>query len=147
MINYDIAEAIKYLNRMLRRRGAALNPQSYGRGHGRLLRLIAEKYGITNRELAEAMNIRPPSLTKKLAILEKDGNIYRQRDEQDKRLVRIYISEQGKQTLEKRKQEESTMNKQLYACLSEEERVIFYHLCYRMIENMEKQLTEVSAKK
>ena len=140
MTNYDIAEAIKYLNRMLRRRGAVLNSQSYGRGHGRLLRLIAEKDGITNKELAEAMNIRPPSLTKKLAILEKDGNIYRLRDERDKRLVRIHISEQGKQTLEKRRQEELTLNKQFYACLSEEEQAVFYHLCYRMIADMEKQL-------
>lgn len=54
--------------------------------------------GISQRSLARALHITPPTATNTLKRMERDGWITRSRDESDQRIVRVYLTEKS-QTL------------------------------------------------
>lgn len=68
----------------------------HGHGHGKILRTLAHSDGMTQKELAERLDIRPQSLTDALVRLEQDGSITRTRSERDKREQLVRITEAGR---------------------------------------------------
>ncbi|WP_376717522.1 MarR family winged helix-turn-helix transcriptional regulator [Mucilaginibacter terrae] len=64
---------------------------------GYVLINIDEKEGTTVSQLAALLGIKSTSLSRMLSQLEKMDLIYRQSNEGDKRSVKIYLTEQGKQ--------------------------------------------------
>ena len=143
----DILDSMKRLNRVIKRHESVMNPISYGRGQGRMLRLIMDKEGITARELALLMDIRPPSLTEKLDRLEADGNAMRVRDRNDMRVVRIYITDKGRESVERRATEKNTVSRDFADCLTKEEKKLFCNLTDRLIKRMEQITIEEQAEK
>ena len=138
----DILESIKKLNRGIKRQESIVNPGTRGRGQGKVLHIIMKNEGITAKELAMLLDIRPPSLTEKLDKLEADGNIVRTRDRRDMRVVHIFITEQGKEAVFRRAQEKNIMTREFSDCLSEEEKSLFCELCLRMSGNIEEMLKD-----
>lgn len=59
------------------------------------LREVAHNDGITQRDLAELLNISRPTLTVTLQKMEKAGLIERRADETDSRYIRIHLTEAG----------------------------------------------------
>jgi len=133
----DILEAIKKLNRGIKRQESIVNPDTHGRGQGKVLHIIMKNKDITAKELAMLLDIRPPSLTEKLDKLEADGNIIRTRDRRDMRVVHISITEQGKEAVYRRAQEKDIVTRDFSDCLSEEDREVFCALCAKMSSNIE----------
>ncbi|MBQ4254122.1 MAG: MarR family transcriptional regulator [Erysipelotrichaceae bacterium] len=69
------------------------------RGNGRLLAtLVRNPEGISQKQLAEKLEIRPQSLTDALEVLERDGMIVRERDDKDRRVITVKITEKGRET-------------------------------------------------
>jgi DNA-binding MarR family transcriptional regulator len=66
------------------------------RGQGRIIELIARHEGCTQRELAGLAQIKPGSLTEVLERLERNRYVVRRRDERDRRMIRVYLTEQGR---------------------------------------------------
>lgn len=73
----------------------------HGRGHGKILRVLDHGGGMTQKELAERLGIRPQSLTDALTRLEQQGAITRARSTRDKREQLVCITEQGRARSEK----------------------------------------------
>ncbi len=67
------------------------------RGQGRIIELIARHEGCTQRELAGLAQIKPGSLTQVLERLERKQYVIRRRNEQDRRMIRVYLTDQGRQ--------------------------------------------------
>ena len=134
----DVMESVKDLHRSIMRKSKELNPDSYGRGHGKLLSLIMENEGIMLRHLALALDVRPPTLTDKLDRLEMDGNIKRKRNKNDMRIIHVFITDKGKEALEKRAEEKNTLNKDMLEVFTAEEIATFCSLCDRLKENINK---------
>ena len=134
----DVMECVKDLHRSITRRSKEINPDSYGRGHGKLLSLIMENEGIMLRHLALAMDVRPPTLTDKLDRLELDGNIKRKRNKNDMRIIHVFITDKGRESLQNRAEEKNMLNKDMLEGFSEEEQAIFCALCKRLKENINK---------
>lgn len=67
-------------------------------GRGRIIALLSEREcsGHTQKELAELLGVRPQSLSEALMRLEEDGLVRRERNEEDKREQRIFLTEAGK---------------------------------------------------
>lgn len=92
--------------------------------------------GITQMQLCEHLKCEPPTVTNMVKSLEKNGFIYRKRDELDSRVMRIYLTDKGKD-LEKpvgfkwKQQQE----KLLHSILPEE-RLILRELMKRMERNL-----------
>lgn len=64
---------------------------------GYLLINIDEKEGTTVSQVAALLGLKSTSLSRMLAQLEKSGLIYRESNEGDKRSVKIYLTELGKE--------------------------------------------------
>jgi DNA-binding MarR family transcriptional regulator len=64
-----------------------------------LLRSAAEHDGASQRELAAGMMIEPPTLVRHLDKLATDGLVERRRDEHDRRVTRVFVTEAGRRRL------------------------------------------------
>jgi DNA-binding MarR family transcriptional regulator len=65
-------------------------------GQAMCLHVIAANDGIAQRDLAEAMHIAAPTLSRMLRTMEKDGYVERRSDEADQRLTRVHLSAAGR---------------------------------------------------
>jgi DNA-binding MarR family transcriptional regulator len=54
--------------------------------------------GISQEGLAKALYVSKATSTRAIQSLEKEGYVYRQRDENDLRAYRVYLTEKGKET-------------------------------------------------
>ncbi len=65
-------------------------------GQAMCLRLLIANDGITQRDLAKAMYVAPPTLTKMLHSMEKAGLVRRRPDADDARLTRVELTGAGR---------------------------------------------------
>ena len=99
---------------------------------GRLMHLLLANDGMSARELAEQIDIRPPSLTPILERLELRGEIVRIRDEKDSRVWRISLTDEGRQQIKRRAAFGGSQLAEVENCLTEEERKTFIALCEKL---------------
>lgn len=108
-----------------------LNPSQAG-----ILFILNNQGRLSQRQLAEKIGITPPSMTVTLRKLEERGFITKEPDERDQRILRICLSEAGKECIEKIKSIMKNMEEILYRGFSVEERLLFQRLLLEMRENM-----------
>jgi DNA-binding MarR family transcriptional regulator len=65
-------------------------------GQAICLRLLAAHDGITQRDLAQALQLSPPTVSKMLSGLERTGAVERRPDAADQRLTRVFLTAQGR---------------------------------------------------
>lgn len=66
-------------------------------GYGRVLDVLSKNDGLSQREIAELLSIRPQSASEAIASMEGQGLIEKRTNEQDKRSSLIYITQAGRQ--------------------------------------------------
>lgn len=132
----ELMDSFQKLSRVIKRRSAIMDPDSYGRTQCKVLRIIAAHDGINARDLAAVLDIKPPSLTVKLNKLEADGCIVRHRDENDGRFIYIHITPKGYETLSKSDEKKKYSKRDFCDCLSDEEKASFIEMCNRLSINL-----------
>ncbi|MGM9606498.1 MAG: MarR family winged helix-turn-helix transcriptional regulator [Oscillospiraceae bacterium] len=70
------------------------------RGQGNVMTFLAQHPDVTQKELAEALGVIPASLSEVLMKLERKGLVERKKDENDRRMVRVRLTEEGQKSLE-----------------------------------------------
>jgi len=88
-----------------------------------LLIKLWERDGLTNSEIAELLDIRPSSVTAQVKDLEGRGYVERKQDENDGRVSRIFLTEEGRQLKDKRTEHKDNVSEELFQALSEEEQL------------------------
>lgn len=63
--------------------------------HSRLLTILLENPGISQRALSDLLHIRPQSLGEQLTKLENSGLITRQTNPHDRRIFNLYLTVEG----------------------------------------------------
>ena len=107
---------------MLGKCGIILNNKHCGHhGRDRILKILLEKGTITQSELQDIIDIRSGSLSEILSKMEDKELIIRQKDENDKRKVRIEITEKGKESIVLKEEEHKNKAKELFNVINEEE--------------------------
>lgn len=97
--------------------------------HGPILRNTADFKGdITVTELAQSVSRPLPSITETLNKLEKLGYIIRLRDQTDKRIVYIRLTESGKVLDLFMSREVKTFLDDIFECFSDEDKETLLHL-------------------
>jgi len=91
------------------------------RGQGFALVHLWHHDGVPQRDLAEAMHIRPASVTNMLQRMERDGWIERKRDDEDQRVVRVFITSKAKGLRDKAQTVFAQMEDELNAVYTKEE--------------------------
>ena len=79
------------------------------------------KEGIPATKIAPIMGMTSSSLSRLLKEMETDGLIYRKNDKQDKRIVRIFLTDEGLSLREKVKEVVINFNRSLFQKVSPEE--------------------------
>jgi DNA-binding MarR family transcriptional regulator len=78
--------------------------------------------GVRQGDLAELMNISPPSMTRLVEILDEAGWVERRRDPDDQRCLLIVLSPVGRKTLDTLRDESASQLSEELADLTADER-------------------------
>ena len=129
------------LDRVMRllRRGHSNNSHG-GRSVYRMLAIIQRQEGISTRELAELLDMRPSSLNEKLVDLEHDELILRTRNGHDQRIFMIQLQAKGLEQLEAIKQERVAFNTKVAGILSETEAMELSKLATKLSDGLEEMM-------
>ena len=63
-----------------------------------ILSMVAVADGLCQRELVKATHLRPPTVSVILQKMEEAGMVERRCDEGDRRIVRVYLTDYGRET-------------------------------------------------
>ncbi|WP_304224320.1 MarR family winged helix-turn-helix transcriptional regulator [Gracilinema caldarium] len=132
----------RYYFYSLRQNGPMATPH---RGQGRILALLKIKPEISQKELSTILDIRAQSLGELLVKLEKAGYITRKQSEEDRRVMEIKLTEAGRRAAESAVDDNE--GEELFGCLNEKEQEILSKYIGRLIEHLEKILSQESAGK
>ena len=92
-LSYLLAQASREINRQLELR---LREEGVPVEQWRILKVLSDGSGHSMGELAEAVLLNHPTLTKMIDRMVSDSLVYRVQDPDDRRKVLMYISERGK---------------------------------------------------
>lgn len=104
-------------------------------GQPRLLSIIKAREGITQKELAQMTFVTPASITGMLSKLEANHILRREPDEADKRIMRVYLTPEGRDLAEKGEMFMASMIEQMFDGFSDEELKEFLKLTRKLKEN------------
>jgi MarR family transcriptional regulator, organic hydroperoxide resistance regulator len=93
--------------------------------------------GLTQMQLCEHLKCEPPTVTNMVRSLEQNGFIYRKRDQQDARVMRIYLTDKGKELKKPVEFKWKQQQEKLLHSILPEERLILRDLMKRMERNLE----------
>ena len=91
-------------------------------GYGRILDVLSKIDGVSQREIAEMLNIRPQSASEAIASMEGQGLIEKRANEQDKRSSLIYITQEGRERQIALRNERIENARRIFEPLTDEEK-------------------------
>lgn len=92
-LSYLLSEAEREVSRQL---AAGLAAEGVTIEQGRILRALSDGHGHSMTDLAEAVLMPHPTLTKAVDRLVDDALVYRRQDTSDRRRVAVYLSDLGR---------------------------------------------------
>lgn len=101
-----------------------MTPPPPPREHGRvrLMNMLKENGELSQKEIAEKLDIRPQSLSELLVKMENDGFISRRQDKDDKRVIVVALTEKGEEQLVVLRQANREHAEKLFSLLNDEEK-------------------------
>lgn len=97
-VDCDIRQSLdKISSRMRRDYSESLREINLYVGQDNLLSRLWLGDGVTQMQLCEHLKCEPPTVTNMVKSLEQNGFIYRERDKQDARIMRIFLTDKGKE--------------------------------------------------
>lgn len=106
------------------------------RGQGLLLCTVLKSEGLTQSELAEQLSVQGATITNMLQKLEEAGLVIRRRDEADNRLVRVYLTEAGRQKEAEVSRQLVLVEDSLLRGIGEADRAVLRRLIWQIMDNM-----------
>ena len=116
-------------------------PQAALRGQGRLLHLLLAHDGVSQRELAELMQIRAASLNELVQKAEAKGTIRREPDPSDRRLSNVWLTEAGR-ALAQGLGDDSQPQEDIFAVLTPQERAQLAAILGKLNAHLREQAQE-----
>lgn len=102
-----------------------------------IFRFLNEHEGASQRELADMLRIKPPTVNVSIQRMEKSGFVYKKTDEKDQRITRIYLTEKGKQIDKELGKLMEENEKIITRGFSESELCLVKRMLRQMMENLE----------
>ena len=97
-------------------------PQTQRPSEERVLAMLVAKEGLSQKDLAYLLGIRPQSLTNTLTQLEDAGFIERRRNPDDRRSFKVYLTENGREHAEQRAESRARRAQDTFAALDEQDK-------------------------
>ena len=107
-------------------------------GQGRVLMMVHSNEGISQKELAFSLGIRPQSLSEMLVKLEEDGLVLRKKSEEDARVTNVFLTDAGRERAEAIEAGHKERADAVFAELTDEEKEQLNYLLGKISEGLEK---------
>ena len=108
------------------------------RGQPPILMLLYKNDGMSQKEMARALNLSPASMTVTLKRMEKAGLVLREMDEHDQRILRVHLSEKGREMCETGESRIGVVTAELLEGFTLEEQQQLNEYLGRIARNMER---------
>lgn len=109
------------------------------RGRGRVLAFLREHPGVSQREVAESLGIRPPSASELLERLAAEELVERRVNETDRRSLQVFLTEKGAKLADHVGRNRQREAAEWLEGFSEAERVQFAHLLEKLAVSLKKR--------
>ena len=138
---------IKQVNtRLLNKFLAQKNITAFNGEQGRILHVLWENDGISNRELSKKSGLAMSSLTTMLERMEEKKLLERRVDENDKRKILIFLMDYAKSLKSEYDEISDKMTEISFEGISDEERLAFEATLEKVLYNFEKAEQEFNKK-
>lgn len=107
-------------------------------GQPPLLFALGHNDGLSQKELANRLNVKPATITVMIKRMEKAGYIKRIQDEADQRVIRVYLTDPGRKLMKEVKQTIKKINYECFKGLTEEEEIFLKGIFIKMRNNLYK---------
>ena len=107
--------------------------------HRLLMVLSRMEKNISQRDLAEMLNITPAAVAVTLKKMEKMGLVQRMVSEQDNRYTQVVLTDKGKKIVKESRKIFQYVDEKMFAGFSEEELEVFEEYLNRIKENLIKE--------
>lgn len=97
---------------------------------------------LSQKELAEHLNVTAPSITSAIQKMERNDYIMRRQDENDQRIMRLGLTEKGEACIAHVKQVARQMDELIFRGMSAEERMLLRRLMIQIYENLDTERKE-----
>lgn len=108
-------------------------------GKGRLLSVLHTHDGLTQRELGEALDIRPSSVGELVRKLEASGLVIRQNSEIDRRVMNVYLTQEGRDIVSNASCSQEELQADIFQGISDDEQESFTGILDKMISSLEER--------
>ncbi|MBN6889520.1 MarR family transcriptional regulator, organic hydroperoxide resistance regulator [Cytobacillus horneckiae] len=137
MIEEEIRELLYKLTAQMRRNYAdLLRELDLYVGQDQLLCQLWKEDGVTQLQLSEKLKCEPPTVTNMVKKLESRGILMRKRDENDRRMSRVYITDKGRALYEPVVNIWSNQTEALLQGFTPEQRVVLKEQMEKMYDNL-----------
>ena len=138
---------IKQVNtRLLNKFLAQKNITAFNGEQGRILHVLWENDGISNRELSKKSGLAMSSLTTMIERMEEKKLLERRVDENDKRKILIFLTDYAKSLKSEYDEISDKMTEISFEGISDEERLAFEATLEKVLYNFEKAEQEFNKK-
>lgn len=124
-----------------------LKEENFHPGQMPLLVLLWKEEGLSQRELAKRLEIKPSTLNVMIGRLEKNGYIRKEHDAADQRRSLIYFTEEGRRVFEKMKEKFSEFKDVVLDAFSEEEKEELCRLLQKFCDCLDEQMKQLESRK
>lgn len=111
-------------------------------GQAAMLKCLQRQDGLSQSQLAKNLHIKPPTVAVTIKRMEKSGLLNRRPDPQDQRKTLIYLSEKGRDMLDKIKEIMEVNDQELFEGFTEAELCLLRRFLLHMMENMARTMPE-----
>ncbi|MGG5317882.1 MarR family winged helix-turn-helix transcriptional regulator [Enterococcus sp. AZ072] len=111
-------------------------------GQLRVLAILEKEDGLIQSQLAEILDLRPSSLAELLKKMEKSGDVVRKEEEQDRRLKRVFLTDQGREKISSLAGSGKDQSEDFFAGLTEEEKQQFSEYLQKIAAGWDKKFQE-----
>jgi DNA-binding MarR family transcriptional regulator len=128
-----LAYRLKLLSQLIERRFQdLLDPLELTPLHWGILCCLWQEDGLPTLQISKQLQQLSGNISVALPLMEKQGYIQRQPDERDRRILRVWLTPKGKDLKEILPQQAQELDRDLFAALSADERVVFSALINRL---------------
>ncbi|WP_127540022.1 MarR family winged helix-turn-helix transcriptional regulator [Paenibacillus illinoisensis] len=136
-VDCDIRQSLDRVSSQMRRDySESLRELNLYVGQDNLLSRLWLGDGVTQMQLCEHLKCEPPTVTNMVKSLEQNGFIYRKRDEHDARVMRIFLTDKGRELEKPVESKWREQQEKLLHSILPEERLILRELMKRMERNL-----------
>lgn len=111
-------------------------------GKPKLLDFIISNPGCSQRKIASCCKIEPATATSILAAMEKEELIYRERNQNDRRILNVFLTEKGIEAQKKVEKVFLELDEVCFDGFSKQERIDAINTLNRLYENLSKKKLE-----